>query len=78
MLLKCESCIESSIFPTFDWLIFIPGPRANLSLKMRKKQYRMLRSPNSILRKRLLNLHINTTETRLLIYDKLASDQMLQ
>ena len=28
MILKCESCIESWIFPTFfDWLLFIPGPR---------------------------------------------------
>ena len=28
MILKCESCIERSIFPPFfDWLLFIPGPR---------------------------------------------------
>ena len=28
MMLKCESCIESWIFPTFfDWLLFIPRPR---------------------------------------------------
>ena len=28
MILKCESCIESWIFPTFfDWLLFIPRPR---------------------------------------------------
>ena len=28
MILKCKSCIESWIFPTFfDWLLFIPGPR---------------------------------------------------
>ena len=28
MILKCESCIESWIFPTFfDWLLFISGPR---------------------------------------------------
>ena len=28
MILKCESCIESWIFPTFfDWLLYIPGPR---------------------------------------------------
>ena len=27
MILKCESCTESRIFPTFfDWLLFIPGP----------------------------------------------------
>ena len=27
MILKCESCKESWIFPTFiDWLLFIPGP----------------------------------------------------
>ena len=28
MMLKCESCIESWIFPTFfNWLLFIPRPR---------------------------------------------------
>ena len=28
MILKCESCIESGIFPTFfDWMLFIPGPQ---------------------------------------------------
>ena len=28
MILKCESCLESWIFPTFfDWLLFIPRPR---------------------------------------------------
>ena len=33
MILKCESCIESWIFPTFfDWLLFIPGPRPLITL----------------------------------------------
>ena len=36
MILKCESCIESWIFPTFfDWLLFIPGPRP-LNMEWRK------------------------------------------
>ena len=34
MILKCESCIESWIFPTFfDWLLFIPESRSLKHLK---------------------------------------------
>ena len=35
MILKCESCIESWIFPKFfNWLLFVPGPR---SLNIRRQ-----------------------------------------
>ena len=45
MILKCESCIESWILPTFfDWLLFIPASRPFTSIARIENKTRYMQS----------------------------------